>query len=102
MKCPNCNATVDLTVKKYFKSFLGIHFCDSCSTKFKLQRKYKYYIWILVSIPFALLSSYFIANLEIQENSKNLAFSLWLIVLFLIYTYMDRKIENKLPTIKVK
>ena len=102
MKCPNCNTEVELTVQKYFKSLLGVHSCDSCSTKFKLQRKYKYYLWILLSIPLALLSSYFITTLIIQEDSKNLIFCSWIIVLFFIYTYIDRKIENNLSTIEVK
>lgn len=101
MNCPNCKKEVELTTKRYFKSLLGKHICPSCATKFKLKRTNIYFLWIFLSIIFVALSSSFILNFVINKEILNLTYFIWLIVLFFVYTFIDRKIENNMPTLVI-
>jgi pilus assembly protein TadC len=98
MICPNCNKKVELTTKKYFKSLLGNYICPDCSSKFKLKRTKIYFLWIFLSIIIVILSSLFIINSITNKEFLNVTYFSWLIVLFFLYTYIDRKIENSMPT----
>lgn len=101
MKCPHCKTNVELDSKLYFKSFLGRYTCPSCFNKFKLKRGIKYYIWILIAISVAFLDSYFVMNFAKTTSFSAVFFISWLIVLFFAFCYIDRKLENSMPTMKL-
>lgn len=98
MTCPNCNEKVELTTKRYFKSLLGKYTCPSCSTNFKLKRTKIYFLWIFLSIVFVTLSSLFIINTISNKEVLDVTYFTYLIVIFIVYTFIDRKIENSMPT----
>lgn len=98
MNCPNCNEEVELTTKRYFKSFLGKHICPNCSTVFSLKHTKIYFLWIFVSIIFVAFSSLFIINFVTNKEVLNIIYMLWLVILFFVCSFIDRKIENSLPT----
>ncbi len=101
MNCPNCNEKVELTTKRYFSNFLGRYFCANCSSQFKLKHTKIYFLWIFVSIVFVVFSSLFILNLDMNKELINTIYVFWLIILFFTYTFIDRKIENRMPTKKI-
>ena len=98
MTCPNCNKKVELTTKKYFKSLLGKYTCPSCSANFKLKRTKIYFLWIFLSIVFVVVSSLFIINTISDKEVLDISYFVWLVLLFIVYTFIDRKIENTMPT----
>lgn len=101
MKCPHCQANVELDSKMYFKSFIGKYTCPSCTRKFKLDRGVKYYSWIVVAIFIALIDSYFVIKFAQTTSFSAVIFASWLVVLFFTYCHFDRKFENNMPTIKI-
>ena len=98
MNCPNCNEEVELTAKRYFGSLFGKHICPKCSTIFKLKRTKRYFLWIFLSIVFVVFSSLFIINFVTNKEVLNIIYMLWLVILFFVCSFIDRKIENSLPT----
>ena len=98
MTCPNCNKKVELTTKKYFKSLLGKYTCPSCSANFKLKRTKIYFLWIFLSIVFVVFSSLFIINFVTNKEVLDSTYMVYLMILFFVYCFIDRKIENSLPT----
>ena len=98
MTCPNCNEKIELTTTKYFKSLLGKYTCPSCSSNFKLKRTKIYFLWIFLSIAFVIVSSLFIINSISNKEVLDISYFVWLVVLFIVYTFIDRKIENTMPT----
>ena len=98
MNCPNCNKEVELTTKRYFGSLFGKHICPKCSTIFKLKRTKRYFLWIFLSIVFVVVSSLFIINTISDKEVLDISYFVWLVVLFIVYTFIDRKIENTMPT----
>jgi hypothetical protein len=98
MTCPNCNGEVELTTKRYFKTLLGKHICPNCSSSFSLKYTKRYFLWILLSIAFVIGSSIFIINFITNKEVLNIIYMIWLIVLFFVYCFIDRKIENTMPT----
>ena len=98
MNCPNCNEKVELTAKRYFGSLFGKHICPSCSANFKLKRTKTYFLWIVLSIVFVVFSSLFILNSILDKEILNIVYFTWLVVLFFVYSFIDRKIENSLTT----
>lgn len=102
MTCPNCNEEIDLTNKRYFKSLLGKHECSHCLTQFKLKRTKIYFIWIFLSIIIVIGSSFFILNYVTDRKYLDISYGSLLIFLFFTCSYIDRKIENRLTTIKIK
>ena len=94
MNCPNCNEKIELTTKRYFGSLFGKHICPNCSIIFKLKRTKVYFLWIFVSIIFVVFSSLFIINKEVLD----ITYMVYLGILFFVYCFIDRKIENSLPT----
>lgn len=101
MKCPHCKANVELDSKLYFKSFFGRYTCPSCTSVFKLKRGIKYFIWILIAILIAALDSYYVIEFAKETTFATVIFALWLVILFFAYCFIDRKIENNMPTVKV-
>ncbi len=101
MKCPHCEANVELDTKMYFKSFIGKYKCSSCTRKFKLQRGIKYYAWIAVALFIAVIDSYFVIKFAKDTTFSSVIYTSWLVILFFTYCHFDRKIENKMPTIKI-
>ena len=102
MNCPNCNEKVELTTKRYFTSLLGKHTCPSCSCKFKIKHTKIYFLWIFISLIFEIMSSLFILNYFENKASRDMVYFVWLVVLFFIYSFIDRKIENNLPAQALK
>lgn len=102
MKCPSCNKKVELTNKRYFKSLLGKHDCPYCLSQFKLKHTKIYFLWIFLSIAMVIGGSFFILNFVADRNSLDIFYGVWLMSLFFIYCYIDRKIENNMPTIEIK
>ena len=98
MTCPNCNKKVELTTKKYFKSLLGKYTCPSCSANFKLKRTKIYFLWIFLSIVFVVCSSLVIINFVTNKEVLDVTYMVYLGILFFVYCFIDRKIENSLPT----
>ena len=98
MNCPNCNEEVELTTKRYFGSLFGKYICPKCSTKFKLKRTKRYFLWIFLSIIFVLFSSLFIMNFITNKEVLDSTYMVYLVILFFVYCFIDRKIENSLPT----
>ena len=98
MICPNCNEEVELTTKRYFGSLFGKYICPKCSTKFKLKRTKRYFLWIFLSIVFVVFSSLFIINFVTNKEVLNIIYMLWLVILLFVCSFIDRKIENSLPT----
>jgi hypothetical protein len=98
MNCPNCNEEVELTTKRYFGSLFGKHICPKCSTIFKLKRTKRYFLWIFLSIIFVLFSSLFIMNFITNKEVLDITYMVYLVILFFIYCFIDRKIEDNLPT----
>ena len=96
MNCPNCNEKIELTTKRYFSSLFGKHTCPNCFSKLKIKHTKIYFLWIFLSLIFVIISSLFILNYFENESSKNTIYFTWLIILFIVYTFIDRKIENKL------
>ena len=101
MKCPHCQTNVELDSSLYFKSFLGKYTCPSCSLSFKLQRGFKYLVWVIIAIFIALLDSYFVMEFAKTTTFSGVIFALWLVVLFFSYCYIDRKLENNMSTEKI-
>lgn len=101
MKCPHCQTNVELNSELYFKSFFGKYICPSCSLSFKLQRGAKYFIWVIIAVFIAFLDSYFVMEFAKTTTFSGVIFTLWLIVLFFSYCYIDRKLENNMPTKKL-
>lgn len=102
MNCPNCNEKVELTTKRYFTSLLGKHTCPNCSCKFKIKHTKIYFLWIFISLIFVIMSSLFILNYFENKASRDMVYFVWLVVLFFIYSFIDRKIENNLPAQALK
>lgn len=98
MICPNCNEEVELTTKRYFKTLLGKHTCPNCSSTFSLKYTKKYFLWIFLSIVFVVGSSLLIINFITNKEVLNITYSIYLLVLFFVYCFIDRKIENSMPT----
>ena len=98
MNCPNCNEKIELTTTKYFKSLLGKYTCPSCSSNFKFKRTKIYFLWIFLSIAFVIVSSLFIINSISNKEVLDITYFIWLVVLFIVYIFIDRKIENTMPT----
>jgi pilus assembly protein TadC len=98
MNCPNCNEEVELTTKRYFGSLFGKYICPKCSTKFKLKRTKRYFLWIFLSIVFVVFSSLFIINFVTNKEVLDITYMVYLVILFFVYCFIDRKIENSLPT----
>ena len=73
MNCPNCNKEVELTTKRYF-------------------------LWIFLSIIFVLFSSLFIMNFITNKEVLDSTYMVYLVILFFVYCFIDRKIEDNLPT----
>jgi transposase-like protein len=101
MKCPHCETNVELDSKLYFKSFFGRYTCPSCSSKFKLKRGYKYLIWIIIAIVIAFLDSFYVMEFAKETSFSAVIFASWLVVLFFAFCYIDRRIENNMPTVKI-
>ncbi|WP_122893136.1 hypothetical protein [Arcobacter peruensis] len=101
MKCPHCQTSVELDSKMYFKSLTGKYTCPSCSNKFKLDRSIKYYGWIAIAIFIALIDSYFVMKFAQTTTFSSVIFASWLVVLFFAYCYIDRRLENNMPTKKI-
>ena len=101
MKCPHCQTSVELDSKMYFKSLIGKYTCPSCTRKFKLDRGMKYYIWIAIAIFIAVIDSYFVMKFAQTTTFSGVIFASWLVVLFFAYCYIDRKLENNMPTKKI-
>lgn len=102
MICPNCNEKIDLTLKRYFKSLFGKHDCPSCYSSFKLKRTKIYFLWIFLSIIIASGGSFLILTFVTDKNFLELYYTIWLWFIFFICCYIDRKIENNLPTVEIK
>jgi hypothetical protein len=98
MNCPNCNEKIELTTKRYFKSLLGKHICPNCSTTFSLKHTKTYFLWIFLSIVFVLFSSLFIINFVTNKEDLDITYMIYLVILFFVCSFIDRKIENSLPT----
>ena len=98
MNCPNCNEKVELTTKRYFKSLLGKHICPNCSTIFSSKHTKIYFLWIFLSIVFVLFSSLFIINFITNKEVLDITYLIYLVILFFVCSFIDRKIENSLPT----
>lgn len=98
MNCPNCKEKVELTTKRYFKSLLGKHICPKCSTEFKLNYTKVYFLWIFLSIVFVIESSLFIINFITNKEVLDVIYLVYLVILFFIYSFIDRKIENSMET----
>ena len=98
MNCPNCNEEVELTTKRYFGSLFGKYICPKCSTKFKLKRTKRYFLWIFLSIVFVVFSSLFIINFVTNKEVLDITYMVYLVILFFVYCFIDRKIEDNLPT----
>ena len=101
MKCPHCQTNVELDSKLYFKSFLGKYTCPSCLKEFKLKRGMKYFGWVLIAIFIAFLDSYFVMKFAETTTFSSVIFIFWLVILFFSYCYIDRKLENNMPTVKI-
>ena len=102
MTCPNCNEKVELTTKRYFKTLLGKHICPNCSSVFSLKYTRRYFLWIFLSIVFVLGSSLFIINFVTNKEVLNVTYIIYLVILFFVYSFIDRKIENSLETRSIK
>lgn len=98
MNCPNCNEKIELTTKRYFGSLFGKHICPNCSITFKLKRTKIYFLWIFLSMVFVLISSLFIINFVTNKEVLDIFYMVYLGILFFVYCFIDRKIENSLPT----
>ena len=98
MTCPNCNEEVELTTKRYFSSLFGKHICPNCSIIFKLKRTKIYFLWIFLSIIFVVFSSLFIINFVTNKEVLDITYIFYLGILFFVYCFIDRKIENSLAT----
>lgn len=98
MNCPNCNEKIELTTKRYFSSLFGKHICSNCSIIFKLKRTKIYFLWIFLSIIFVVFSSLFIINFVTNKEVLDITYMVYLVILFFVYCFIDRKIENSLPT----
>jgi pilus assembly protein TadC len=98
MNCPNCNEKIELTTKRYFSSLFGKHSCPNCSTTFSLIRTKIYFLWIFLSIIFVVFSSLFIINFVTNKEVLDITYIFYLVILFFVYCFIDRKIENSLPT----
>ncbi|MDZ7818526.1 MAG: hypothetical protein U5K55_07880 [Aliarcobacter sp.] len=98
MNCPKCNEKVELTTKRYFKTFLGRHTCPNCFNSFSLKYTKKYFLWIFLSIIFVVLSSLFIINFITNKEVLDIIYMVYLLILFFVYCFIDRKIENNLLT----
>lgn len=102
MNCPNCNEKIELSTKRYFTSLLGKYTCPSCSCKFKIKHTKIYFLWIFISLILVIMSSLFILNYFENKASRDMVYFVWLVVLFFIYSFIDRKIENNLPAQALK
>jgi hypothetical protein len=98
MTCPYCNKKVELTTKRYFKTLLGKHICPKCSTTFSLKYTKRYFLWIVLSIVFVVGSSLLIINFITNKELLNVTYMIYLVILFFVYCFIDRKIENNMPT----
>lgn len=96
MKCPNCNEKIELTTKRYFSSLFGKHTCLNCFSKLKIKHTKIYFLWIFLSLIFVIISSLFILSYFQNQSSKEIIYFIWLVILFIVYTFIDRKIENKM------
>lgn len=96
MNCPNCNEKIELTIKRYFSSLFGKHTCPNCFSKLKIKHTKIYFLWIFLSLIFVIISSLFILSFFQNQSSKEIIYFIWLIILFIVYTFIDRKIENKM------
>ena len=96
MKCPNCNEKIELTTKRYFSSLFGKHTCPKCFSKLKIKHTKIYFLWIFLSLIFVIISSLFILSFFQNQSSKEIIYFIWLVILFIVYTFIDRKIENKM------
>ncbi len=98
MNCPNCNEKIELTTKRYFGSLFGKHICPNCSIIYKLKRTKIYFLWIFLSIVFVVFSSLYIINFVKNQEVLDIIYMLYLGILFFVYFFIDRKIENSLAT----
>jgi predicted neutral ceramidase superfamily lipid hydrolase len=96
MKCPYCNEKIELTTKRYFGSLFGKHNCPNCFSKLKIKHTKIYFLWIFLSLIFVIISSLFILSYFQNQSSKEIIYFIWLVILFIVYTFIDRKIENKM------
>lgn len=96
MNCPNCNEKIELTTKRYFSSLFGKHTCPNCFSKLKIKHTKIYFLWIFLSLIFVIISSLFILSYFQNQSSKEIIYFIWLVILFIVYTFIDRKIENKM------
>lgn len=98
MNCPNCNEKIELTTKRYFGSLFGKYICPNCSIIYKLKRTKIYFLWIFLSIVFVVFSSLYIINFVKNQEVLDIIYMLYLGILFFVYCFIDRKIENSLAT----
>ncbi len=99
MKCPNCNADIDLTWARYAKSPFGRYVCPQCSTKFTPKRPFIYYIWF-VAWSAAYLLAIFLTTKKGNFNNIWLKYGIVSIIMLAIYLPIDRKLESKFETKK--
>ena len=98
MNCPNCNKKIELTTKRYFGSLFGKHTCPNCFSKLKIKHTKIYFLWIFLSLIFVIISSLFIINFVTNKEVLDITYMVYLGILFFVYCFIDRKIENSLPT----
>ncbi len=71
--------------------------CPGCSTKFKLVRTWRYYLWVLAWVLAFLLGTVLLAAYSIFEGFDGYYWVYWA-VMTAIYWPVDRALESKLAT----
>ena len=100
MKCPNtdCDIDFELTWSRYFNNPLGRFNCPECSAKFKFQRPFTYYLWIIaICLGFFILSSIMQWLCGEISNFKLLYLMVTILYMAIMFS-IDRSIESKYPT----
>jgi len=98
MICPNCQKEVDLTISRYFKNITSKFICPYCSIKFKLNRTWKYYLWLTIATLITVVGMSIINLIIADEKFIDLATIGWIIFMVFISWHFDRKIENNMET----
>ena len=100
MKCPNtdCDIDFELTWSRYFNNPLGRFNCPECSAKFKYQRPFTYYLWIIaICLGFFILISIMQRLCGEISNFKLLYLMVTILYMAIMFS-IDRSIESKYPT----
>ena len=100
MKCPNtdCNIDIELTWSRYFNNPLSKFNCPECSVKFKFQRPFTYYLWI-IAICLGYFMVYSITQTFCGEISNYKLLLLMVTILYMAIIFsIDRNLESKYPT----